>query len=181
MLLELSLVGASIYMVYARSMSRRAKYTVVGAFSCRLPNVAITLTRLIFLHTTAPTSAIYIARIQAATQLATGYTIVSCVIPYLRPLMQSYEEAGTTRGSVDANFKMSQRSRGSKGSGSCDEIGKGDVSGEMGKMAGIQLNDVSRLLTTERSAFTRLRSVEEGEMLQCVPPPTLAKEMIGCR
>ena len=37
MVLEASLFGASVYMVWSRAMSSRAKYTVVGAFSCRLP------------------------------------------------------------------------------------------------------------------------------------------------
>lgn len=37
MLLEVALVGASVYMVWSRSMSSRAKYTVVGAFTCRIP------------------------------------------------------------------------------------------------------------------------------------------------
>jgi hypothetical protein len=37
MLLETALVGASVYMVWGRQMSQRAKYTVVGAFFCRIP------------------------------------------------------------------------------------------------------------------------------------------------
>jgi len=49
----------------------------------RNSNMAITLTRLVFLNTRNPTEAIHIARIQAISQLAIGYAIVSCVIPYL--------------------------------------------------------------------------------------------------
>lgn len=37
MLIEAALVGASVYMVWCRSMSTRAKFTVVGVFSSRLP------------------------------------------------------------------------------------------------------------------------------------------------
>lgn len=37
MLIEAALVGASIWMVWSRSLSSRAKFTVVGAFSCRIP------------------------------------------------------------------------------------------------------------------------------------------------
>lgn len=39
MLLEVALVGASVYMVWGRSMSARAKGTVMSAFACRLPYV----------------------------------------------------------------------------------------------------------------------------------------------
>jgi hypothetical protein len=37
MLLEAALFGASVYLVWSRNMSARAKCTVVGAFSCRIP------------------------------------------------------------------------------------------------------------------------------------------------
>lgn len=37
MLIEAALVGGSVYLVWSRSMSARAKFTVVGAFSCRIP------------------------------------------------------------------------------------------------------------------------------------------------
>lgn len=37
MLIEAALVGASVYLVWSRSMNARAKFTVVGAFSCRVP------------------------------------------------------------------------------------------------------------------------------------------------
>jgi hypothetical protein len=37
MLIEAALVGASVYLVWSRSMSARAKFTVVGVFSCRIP------------------------------------------------------------------------------------------------------------------------------------------------
>ena len=157
MLLEACLVGASLYMVWSRSMSARAKYTVVGAFSCRVPNIAITLTRLVFLHAAASTSAIQVARVQAATQIGVAYTIVSCVIPYLRPLMQSYENDGTDYGSDDATFKLSERSRGSKGSGS-GEVGE---SKGKGRAMGMELNDVSKLLEPERPGFARLKPREK--------------------
>lgn len=39
MVLEVLLVGASVYMVWGRSMSTSAKVTVAGAFACRLPYV----------------------------------------------------------------------------------------------------------------------------------------------
>lgn len=110
-----------------------------------------------FIYTPASTSAIYIARIQATTQLAVGYTIVACVIPYLRPLMQSYEDDGVKSGSGSggATFVLSDRSRGSKGSGS----GFGEVEGkEKSKAFGLELNDVSRLLSPERPGFARLKS-----------------------
>ena len=154
MLLEACLVGASVYMVWSRSMSARAKYTVVGAFSCRVPNIAITLTRLVFLQVSAQTSAIRIARIQAATQLGIAYTIVSCIFPYLRPLMQSYESDGTGHTSDEATFKLSDRSRGSKGSG------LGDVAEEKGtgKAMGMELSDVGKLLSPKRPGFVRLKS-----------------------
>ncbi|KAF1934393.1 uncharacterized protein M421DRAFT_521 [Didymella exigua CBS 183.55] len=116
MVLEVALVGASVYMVWGRSMSMRAKGTVVGAFACRLPNVALTLAHLLFLTLPAPTTAIHSSRIHAPTQLAISYTIVSCVIPYLRPLMQSYESDGTGHGGAAATFNLSDRSRDSKGS-----------------------------------------------------------------
>ena len=154
MLLEACLVGASVYMVWSRSMSAQAKYTVVGAFSSRVPNIAIMLIRLTFVYVSAPTSAIHIARIQAATQLGIGYTIVSCVVPYLRPLMQSYESDRMGLGSEEATFKLSDRSRGSKGSGS-DEIGE---SKGKGRAMGMELNDVSRLLSPERPGFAMLKS-----------------------
>ena len=100
--------------------------------------------RLLFISTTANTSAIDIARIQATTQLSIGYTIVSCVIPYLRPLVQRYETDGTEYGQDDATFKLSDRSKESNSSGP----GAGDVvEGKgKGKAVGPELNDMGQLL-----------------------------------
>lgn len=110
--------------------------------------MAITLTRLVFISTTAPTDAIRVARLQATAQLAIGYTVVSCVVPYLRPLMQSYESEEVGHGRADASFQLSAR-LGSKGVGA--EKGKA-------RSIGLELNDVSRLLGPERPGFVRLKS-----------------------
>lgn len=131
-------------------------------------NMATTLARLVFLNTTGPSEAIHTARIQATTQLAIGYTVVSCVIPYLRPLMQSYESDDGIHGRKDSSFKFSDRSRESKSSRdliSAKELkvlDKGKAK-DMGLGVGEELNDVSRLLGPERPGFVRLKSAEGVE------------------
>ncbi|KAF3035425.1 hypothetical protein E8E12_003345 [Didymella heteroderae] len=168
MLIEAALVGASVFLVWNRSMSARAKFTVVGAFSCRIPNMAITLTRLVFLNTTGPTEAIHVARIQATAQLAVGYTIVSCVIPYLRPLMQSYESDDVVHGRAGSSFKLSDRSRESKcsrdlmGAKELQALNKGKAK-DMSNGVGVESNDVSQLLGPARPGFVRLKSAEGVE------------------
>lgn len=147
-MLEAALVAASVHMVYARSMRLRAKYTVVGAFSCRIPNIAITVVRLVFICLNdAATPAAQIARVQGATQLAVGYTVVSCVIPYLRPLMQSFEDDGRGVGNK-ASFDLSERS---KESGSA-ELGEGKGKGEA---RGLEFSDIGSLLAPERPVTSR--------------------------
>ncbi|KAH7381575.1 hypothetical protein BKA66DRAFT_570710 [Pyrenochaeta sp. MPI-SDFR-AT-0127] len=118
-IIELALILTSIFIVWRRQMSLRAKFTVFGAFACRLPNVGCTIVRLIFLHETLipATSAYWTARVQSITQIAVGYTVTACVIPYLRPLMQAYEnpDGSLRRSSTVPSFKLSeissQRSR----------------------------------------------------------------------
>ncbi|KAI8937658.1 hypothetical protein NX059_005362 [Plenodomus lindquistii] len=91
-----------------------SKLTVIFCFSCRLPNVVCTILRLIYLDAplTPTTSSYYSARLYAVTQLAIAYTITSCVIPYLRPLIQAHENADGTlrRPSGKASYKLSQSS-----------------------------------------------------------------------
>ena len=120
--------------------------------------MAITLTRLVFLNTTSRSEAIHIARIEATSQLAIGYTIVSCVIPYLRPLIQSYESDDGPHGRKEHSFKLSDRSRESKGSR--DLIGARELQVlDKGKAKELNvgvledLSDVGRLLEPERSGF----------------------------
>lgn len=95
-------------------MSFRSKCAVAGAFICRLPNAVFTIIRLVFLQETlTPTNSPYwAARVQSITQLAIGYTVTACVIPYLRPLMQAYENADGSlrRPSTVPSFKLSERS-----------------------------------------------------------------------
>lgn len=127
-------------------------------------NIALTLARLVFITTGAETDAIYIARLHAATQLAIGYTVVSCVIPYLRPLMQSYEADETGYGREEASFRFSERStRGSDGS-----VGGGEAKGK-GKekeVGGLELGDVGSLLAPVRPVLARLRSGEKVERVR---------------
>jgi hypothetical protein len=139
-----------------------------GVGLTRNRNMAITLTRLVFLSTTGPSEAIQIARIQATNQLAIGYTLVSCVIPYLRPLMQSYESDDGAHGRNEYSFKLSDRSRESKGSR--DVMGAREIQVlDKGKAKDLdlgideELNDVSRLLEPERPGFVRLKSAEGVE------------------
>jgi hypothetical protein len=131
-------------------------------------NMAITLTRLVFLNTTSRSEAIHIARIQATSQLAIGYTIISCVIPYLRPLMQSYESEDSPHGRKEYSFKLSDRSRESKGSR--DLIGARELqvldrgkAKDLGLGVGEDVSDVGRLLEPERPGFVRLKSAEGVE------------------
>ncbi|OAL57147.1 hypothetical protein IQ07DRAFT_29344 [Pyrenochaeta sp. DS3sAY3a] len=116
--LELALILNSIYMIWQRQMHLRDKLVVIGAFACRAPNIAASITRLVFLAQplTPANSAHWTSRVQATTQLAIGYTLTACVIPYLRPLMQAYEfPDGSTRGSSSGK-SGSRFSKGSKGS-----------------------------------------------------------------
>jgi hypothetical protein len=60
-------------------------------------------------------SPFWTSRIQSATQISISYTITSCVIPYLRPLMQAFEnEDGTLSRSpthsLQPSFSLSKRS-----------------------------------------------------------------------
>ncbi|KAL6712603.1 hypothetical protein ACN47E_000480 [Coniothyrium glycines] len=111
-LIEVSLISTSILIIYNRQLPLSAKFAVVAVFLCRLPNIACTVLRLVFLHKplTEVNSAYWMARVHVTTQLAIAYTITACVIPYLRPLMQAYESDGSRRGSATIpNFKMSQQ------------------------------------------------------------------------
>jgi hypothetical protein len=125
-------------------------------------NVIITVTRLVFLNTTGPSEAVHIARIQATAQLAIGYTIVSCVIPYLRPLMQSYESDDLGHGRADSSFKLSDRSLESEGSREMKMLDKGKAK-VLNAGIGAELNDVSLLLGPGRPGLVRLKSAEAVE------------------
>jgi hypothetical protein len=71
--------------------------------------------------------------------------------------MQSYESDGMGYGSDDATFRLSDRSRGSKGPGSGEvEEGRGK-----GRVMRMELHDVSRLLGPERPALARLKPREK--------------------
>jgi hypothetical protein len=119
-ILEVLLVLSSpIPLVYNRQMNSRPKTTVISAFACRLPNILCTIIRLVFLHQslTSNSSSYWAARVQGVTQLAIAYTITACVMPYLRPLMQAYENADGSqiRSSNEPKSKLSERSsRGSR-------------------------------------------------------------------
>ncbi|KAF2856492.1 hypothetical protein T440DRAFT_512523 [Plenodomus tracheiphilus IPT5] len=175
-LLEAGLIFYSIYIVSPRQMTTRAKLTVIFAFACRIPNIACTIIRLVFLHTT-PTpksSSFYTARLQTTTQLAIAYTITSCVVPYLRPLMQAHEnsDGSLRRSSVNPSFKLSQgsskesgNSRGKKyfkmsraSSAALGETGSRGVGERMAVSATYE--DVGRLLGPQRVELGRSRSEE---------------------
>jgi hypothetical protein len=132
------------------------------------------------------TPAIYAARVHGSTQVAVGYTIVACVIPYLGPLMQSYEDDGRKfKGPEEPSFDLSERSRESKGSGfgsgARSAAGAGAGAGNMveskgkGKMMGMELSDVSKLLGPE-TASTRVKSGEISAHSVPMPVPVKLKE-----
>jgi hypothetical protein len=99
-------------------MHLRDKLVVTGAFACRAPNIGASITRLVFLAQplTPANSAHWTSRVQGTTQLAIGYTLTACVIPYLRPLMQAYEfpDGSTWRSSTEKSG--SKGSKSAKGS-----------------------------------------------------------------
>ncbi|KAF2255633.1 hypothetical protein BU26DRAFT_557142 [Trematosphaeria pertusa] len=118
MLIEVALIVTSSCLVWSRQMTRRQKYVVVGAFACRIPNIILTIIRLVFLSEpiVASTSDFWNARVSSVTQIAIGYTVTACVVPYLRPLVQAYEPGIGRRQSREPSFKLSERSsRGSQG------------------------------------------------------------------
>ncbi|KAF2178014.1 hypothetical protein K469DRAFT_347739 [Zopfia rhizophila CBS 207.26] len=117
-LIEIGLVATAIYIVWDLQMELMSKVIVVGAFSCRIPNAAFSITRLAFLHhsLTPTTSHYYTSRIVCTTQLSIGYTITASIIPYLKPFMQAYEQppssypskfSKSSKSSKSSNFKLS--------------------------------------------------------------------------
>jgi hypothetical protein len=158
-------------------MSIGAKWTVVGAFACRSPNIICTIIRLVFLRQplTPDSSSYWTARVQSVTQFAIGYTVTACVIPYLRPLMQAYEPDGSGRSSCTApNFKLSERSsRGSVGSvGRSRPWGFFRVASARGRaqsattyehpFLNMDIADVGGLITPHKTALKRTRSEKPG-------------------
>ncbi|KAF2470505.1 uncharacterized protein BDR25DRAFT_262441 [Lindgomyces ingoldianus] len=116
-LIEIGIVSLSVYIVWGLQMSFGSKMIVVGAFSCRIPNIAFSLTRLVFLNRPfePATSHLWDSRVVSATQLAIGYSIIASIIPYLKPFMMAYERPETSRASHypsgrsggSSNFKLS--------------------------------------------------------------------------
>jgi hypothetical protein len=56
-------------------------------------NIALTIVRLLFLNETLTltNSAYWTSRVALTTQLAIGYTMTACIIPYLRPVIAAHE------------------------------------------------------------------------------------------
>ncbi|CAI6335550.1 unnamed protein product [Periconia digitata] len=100
-IIELALVGVSIYIVSDLQMALKSKLIVVGAFSWRVPNIAFTFIRLAFLQYPfePSTSHIWHSRVVTVTQLSIGYTITASVIPYLKPFMMAYDPPTKTQAS----------------------------------------------------------------------------------
>jgi hypothetical protein len=75
----------------------------------------LTILRLVFLNMTlAPEkSAYWKSRIACTTQIAIGWTIFSCIIPYLRPLVTAYERDGLSF-KHGSSYKATSSSQGSR-------------------------------------------------------------------
>ncbi|KAL5375138.1 hypothetical protein DPSP01_011451 [Paraphaeosphaeria sporulosa] len=96
MAIELALFAASFHLIWNRHIRLSSRLAIIGAFACRLPNVVLTILRLVFLNITLTPekSAYWKSRVACTTQMAIGWSIFSCVIPYLRPLVTAYERDG---------------------------------------------------------------------------------------
>ncbi|PVI01607.1 hypothetical protein DM02DRAFT_341538 [Periconia macrospinosa] len=108
--IEFALVANAIYIVFDLQMAIKSKIIVVGAFSWRIPNIAFTIARLVFLsHPFEPSSShIWNSRVVSTTQLSVGYTILATVVPYLKPFMMAYERPKT---SYSSNYPSSTGTR----------------------------------------------------------------------
>lgn len=160
-------------------MNVRAKWTVIAAFACRLPNIACSLLRLFFLSQplSSTSSSYWAAHEQSVTQLSIAYTITTCVVPYLRPLMQAYEgQGGTPRGSKDPSFILSDRSsKGSVSSGRPQPRGLARIASAPGRslnkatdeptFSAANMQDISRLLAPEKVASKRTWSAEPSVVI----------------
>jgi hypothetical protein len=84
--------------------------------------------------------------------------------------MHSYENDGRRKSDGEPSFDLSNRFRRSKGYGEVvEEKGKG-------RMMGMEINDVSRLLGADQSAFMRLRSRDTDPSLVAMPSPAVLRE-----
>jgi hypothetical protein len=119
MLIEIALIATSIYLIWGRQMAVKHKLVVVGAFFSRAPNIALTIMRLVFLNDpiTLRDSDYWAARVVCTTEFAIGYTITSCMIPYLGPFMQPYEREPDQRLSTDRSYSKHSRGSSSTGTG----------------------------------------------------------------
>ncbi|KAF2204122.1 hypothetical protein GQ43DRAFT_205709 [Delitschia confertaspora ATCC 74209] len=112
-LIEASLIITAMYIVYDLQMSLKSKLVVVGAFSCRIPNIALSILRLIFIHASylPQTSHHWSTRVISTTQIALGVSITASIVPYLKPFMMAYDQPSTssypTRSHGSSNFKLS--------------------------------------------------------------------------
>ncbi|KAL5434617.1 hypothetical protein PMIN05_007697 [Paraphaeosphaeria minitans] len=112
MVIELALFATSFHLIWNRRIRLSSRLAIIGAFACRLPyvaqesmsaqpsdypsNILLTILRLLFLNMslTPENSAYWKSRVACTTQIAIGWSIFSCVIPYLRPLITAYERDG---------------------------------------------------------------------------------------
>jgi hypothetical protein len=113
---ELGIVVTAILIVRNLQMNLKSKLIVVGAFSCRIPNIALSIIRLVFIHNSrvAETFHIWSARIISVTQIAIGVSIASSIVPYLKPFMMAYEQPTSSsypnrsgRSDGSSRFKLS--------------------------------------------------------------------------
>ncbi|KAL1600820.1 hypothetical protein SLS60_007208 [Paraconiothyrium brasiliense] len=106
MAIELALFLTSLYLIWNRHIPLASRLAILGAFACRLPNIALTILRLVFLNMTLTpeNSAYWKSRVACTTQMAIGWTIFSCVIPYLRPIITAYERDGMSSKSCSSRI-----------------------------------------------------------------------------
>lgn len=98
-LIEVALIATSIYIVWSLQMELKSKAIVVGAFCARIPNIATSVIRLVYLHKVLLVSNAHVwnSRVVSMTQLAIGYSVAASIVPYLKPFMMAYERPETSR------------------------------------------------------------------------------------
>ncbi|KAF2437207.1 hypothetical protein P171DRAFT_492309 [Karstenula rhodostoma CBS 690.94] len=93
MAIELALFATAFHFIWNRHIRLSSRLAILAAFACRLPNIALTVLRL-DMTLTPENSGYWKSRVACTTQMAIGWTIFSCVTPYLRPLITAFPEQG---------------------------------------------------------------------------------------